>query len=90
MLEAVRIYADRGRHQILRTILRDREETIVTFDEDGDNVSAPNVEALFHRSNIGRTDSIIIGKSDDTQLLTIKSSPAWRQASFFLEDMPVF
>ena len=88
VLEAVRIYADRARYQILRTILRDREETIVAVDEDGDDVSAPNIETLFHRGNFGRDDSIIIGKTDDIHPLTIKSSPAWRQASFFHEEPP--
>ncbi len=89
VLEAIRIYADRGRQQIFRTILRDREETTVTVDEDGDNLGAPNVETLFHRSNIGRTDSIVIGKSDDTCPLIIRSNIAWRQASFFLDEPPV-
>ena len=48
VLDAVRIYAARGRSRVLMDLLRDREELAEYLDEYGNETLAPNWEALFH------------------------------------------
>ena len=47
LLEAVRVYAARGSYAVLASILNGREELTGILDEDGDEVSAPDLESLF-------------------------------------------
>ncbi len=48
VLEAVEAYAARGRYETLLDILRRREESATTVDEDGDRVRTFSGYALFH------------------------------------------
>ena len=61
VLDAVRIYAARGRSSILREILENREELTEILDEDGDGRLAPNWGALFHNRDIWPDAAISIG-----------------------------
>ena len=62
LLDAIRLYAACGRGYIFTDILRSREELIYTKDEDGDEVSLPNWEALFYDRYISKNPLISIGR----------------------------
>ena len=99
LLEAVRLYAARGRDSLFANILRNREEMADTVDEDGDKRLAPDWEALFHGRYASSDASISIGPMGGTEQLRIHSAPssersttAWRgpiNERFLGEDMKV-
>ena len=99
LLEAVRLYAARGRDSLFANILRNREEMADTVDEDGDKRLAPDWEALFHGRHASSDASISIGPMGGTEQLRIRSAPpsersatAWRgliNERFLGEDMKV-
>ena len=62
VLDALRVYAARGRFDALEAILTSREELIDFSDEDGDRVTAPVIDRLFHRN--GTRPTIAIGPRD--------------------------
>ena len=72
LLDAVRIYASRGRYSILTSILKSREELITVVDEDGDEISAPDYEALFHGRYATEGSTIGIGSDGLSKQLRIK------------------
>ena len=51
VLDAVRIYAARGRFDALRELLTHREEFAPGRNEEGDRVDVPNFDSLFNRTN---------------------------------------
>ena len=71
LLDAIRLYAACGRGYIFTDILRSREELIDTKDEDGDEVSLPNWEALFYGRHISKNPLISIGPKEDAQHLRV-------------------
>ena len=75
VLEAVQLYAARGRYGVLREILQNREELTETFDEDGRERFAPNWDALFHGRGISSDASISIGwGSESAHHLSIENA----------------
>ena len=62
VLDAVRLYAARSRYSILTSILQSREELIQGVNEDGDEVLAPDWEALIHSCNTSSDACISIGR----------------------------
>ena len=79
VLDAVRVYASRGQHAVLASLLGSREELALSADEDGDELVAPDWEALF----FGRTKSpenqdsfIVIGPTGSSSSLRIEATPA--------------
>ncbi len=83
LLDAVRIYATRGSFSEIWDILQNGEELTVMVDENGDEVSAPDVEAIFYgrdptsdsRISIGPCEKrrlIIENGNDDDVLLVVK------------------
>ena len=76
LLDAVRIYAARGRYPVLADILRERGELTEAVDEDGGEILTPNWETLFY----GRYDSsdsrISIGPGSEVQHLSIETALA--------------
>ncbi|WP_419941436.1 AAA family ATPase [Candidatus Palauibacter sp.] len=48
VLEAVRVFAARGRYATLSDLLENREEFASAGDDDGDKVHVPDFAALFH------------------------------------------
>ena len=63
-LEAVRLYASRGRERVLSVLLRRHEEFASAIDEDDDKTSAPDPAALFHGRNVSLNPRIEIGPKD--------------------------
>ena len=66
VLDAVRIYAARGRPAALEQILRRREELAMGMDEDQETAAVSDVKALFFGRGAAHTSRISIGPKDDT------------------------
>ena len=82
LLDAVRVYAARGRYNVLVEILRGREEIVDATDEDGDPVYAVDFKALFYGRPISSETNIIsIGPKAEELRLSIQSTPFEGQAS---------
>lgn len=75
VLDAVKLYASRGRASVLHDLLTVREEISVTTDEDGDYVLEPDLAALFHGRAWPSDDHVSIGSSMVGDQLSIKMSP---------------
>ena len=73
VLDAVRIYAARGRYGDLSDVLQSHEEFYVTKDEEGDEVLAPDWSSLFYGRRISSDAKITIGPPDIDQQLTIEA-----------------
>ncbi len=71
VLDAVRVYAARGRPAVLMGLLNDREEFDTAFDEDGNEILFPDVTALFHGRKLSADDPISIGPLNTTDCLDI-------------------
>ena len=93
VLEAVRVYAARGRFSVLSEMLTNREEVVVDKDEDGDSFFEPNWTALFYGRSTSRNAHISIGPANVSDQLSISTtsladhlpSP---QLSLFVNDLP--
>ena len=72
LLDAIRLYAARGRYPVLMSTLEDREELLSTVDEDGDEVLAPNWEALFYDRHSSPEICISIGPTRENQALSFR------------------
>ena len=70
VLEAVRTYAARGDHPVLRELLLSREE-ISLNDGDEDRISVPDVDALFYGRNNSHDARLSIGPSIPSDRLRI-------------------
>ena len=75
VLDAVRIYAARGAYSALTGVLRERDEIAGFVDADGDEVLAPNLEALFYGRNPTPESTIAIGPVDGNRDLLIRAGP---------------
>lgn len=76
LLDAVRLYAARGRYSVLASMLQSREELIQDIDEDDNEVFMPDWRALFHNWNTSLSDACIsIGPANKNQHLSIKTAP---------------
>ena len=71
VLDAVRVYAARGRYSVLSELLRDRQEVTDITDEDGDRRLALDWMSLFHRRNPSKRAEISIGPKDMEERLKI-------------------
>ena len=65
VLEAVRLYASRGRKRILEEILAKHGELSEAYDEDGDKAIIHNFETLFSGRKVVEDSRIEIGSSGD-------------------------
>ena len=92
VLDAVRIYAARGRANILAGILRNREEIRRFTDEDGTGMMTTDWSALFSGRQMPNEHRIGIGPTDNGPGLTVSSVWTTRresgmfQPSLFPED----
>ena len=72
VLDAIRIYAARGRHSTLLELAQRREEFTTFTDEDGDRVIAPDLSTIFHEGDTSRHGYIAIGpakrKADELKI----------------------
>ena len=76
VLEAVRVYAARGRPAVLNALLEQRDEITASRDEDNDPVVAPDYSALFHGRLVDTETGISIGPLDRSEELRIRASAA--------------
>ena len=76
VLDAVRVYAARGRYNVVHELLADRQEVTVTEDEDGDPVREIDWIALFHGRSIDENASILIGPANGEDQLRISPAPS--------------
>ena len=76
ILDAIRVYAARGRYPALRDLLEGRDEFSIDRDEDGDTAHIPDIDALFYGWNTSGNSYVKIGPTkDDVQLRIEIASP---------------
>lgn len=91
VLDAVRVYAARGRSVVLHDLLERREEFSTALDEDHDPIVFPDYAALFHGRNPERARSITIGPKDgaDDFRIEVATPEDWSSAQKDLfADLP--
>ena len=73
VLEAVRLYAARGKPSEITNILSHRDEIKMGKDEDNDAIAAPNWEGLFFGRNIPSSDAdaLVVGPMSSRDTLKI-------------------
>ena len=74
VLDAIQVYAARGRPAVLTGLLENREELAIVLDEDGDEVLLPEVSALFHGRKTPNDAALSIGPSGGMDRLEIRTS----------------
>ena len=75
VLDAVRIYAARGRYAVLADILRSHEELTEAVDEDGKDMLVPDWRMLFYSRPSSSNPSITIGPRSKVLRLGIATAP---------------
>ena len=75
VLEAVRLFAARGRPSVLSDLLEEREELATGLKEDRSPLTVPDAAALFHGRGDVRTTRISIGPRSDKEDLRLEASP---------------
>ena len=75
VLDAVRVYAARGRSSAMSALLQRRHELLSVRDEDDDAVTLPDYGTLFHRWNGSEAPSISIGPSSGDSPISIAMRP---------------
>lgn len=101
VLEAVRMFAARGRPGVLDEILTTHQEAATAIDEDGDEVSGPDLLALFHRRGSSTAREAVVGPQSvwgklrlhvealtEQQLEEVWISLPERAANDFMDDNP--
>ena len=82
-LEAVRLYASRGRERVLSMLSRRHEEFAAAIGEDDNRMLVPDLGALFHGRDIAPNSRIEIGSKDGSsdRILKIEAAiPSAKQA----------
>ena len=82
-LEAVRVYAARGRFSVLSDLLRNREEVYLGSADNGDGTSKLDVTALFYQRVI-EDIRILIGPESTSELLQIEMTSLDKSRSTLL------
>ena len=67
VLEAVRLYASRGRENVLFALLNKHEELSEAADEDGNRGMVHNIAALFSGRKVSDDSEIKIGPYDNSE-----------------------
>lgn len=75
VLEAVQAYAARGRSGVLNEILTTHQEISTAIDDDGDEVSGPDLLALFHRRASPAQREVVVGPASGYDQLKISVEP---------------
>jgi len=75
VLDAVRLFADRGRSSTLSAILDRRDELYEYEDHEGNTASALNWDSLFHGWSANGDSQIVIGPADPPQQLCVSTRP---------------
>ena len=74
VLDAIRVYAARGRFYVLDEILRARGEILVDTNEDGEIFSQADWISLFYGRNISQGAHIAIGPTNAAEHLNIRTT----------------
>lgn len=72
VLEAVQVFASRGRYTELIDLLAARGEILTSVDKDGDETAEPDWTTLFFGRDISKDISVSIGPRTDVEQLTIE------------------
>ncbi len=75
VLDAIRIYAARGRYPVLADILRSHEELTEAVDDDGKEILVPDWRMLFYGRDSSSNPNITIGPSSRVLRLGIATAP---------------
>lgn len=75
VLNAIEVYAARGRRVALQNLLRKRAEYVSVTDEEGDDALAVDWTSLFYGRRAHRGACIVIGSGDSEDQLKIEATP---------------
>ena len=73
VLDAVRVYAARGRHSVLSAVLEDHGEVATMTDTDGRESVGPHLEALFYGRDASQSSFFSIGPNNDSDQLRVET-----------------
>ena len=91
VLDAIRVYAARGRHQVLARVLDVRDEITTPSDPREDGTVQINWAALFHGRSIREEAPVSIGPREKTGQLRIKPTiPDDNHPAFSHMSRPLF
>ena len=76
ILDAVRVFADRGNFLTLRALLQDREEVLIDESVEDAPIRVPNWPALFHGRDVGCPAHITVVNRGEPHLVQIDSGYA--------------
>ena len=68
VLDAVRVYAARGHHEVLSDLLESRQELAIAMVEHSGREFVADFAALFHGRDVSKCACIEIGAKDADQL----------------------
>ena len=88
ILDAIRVYAARGRYPALRDLLEGRDEFSIDVDEDGDTVHIPDIDALFYGWNDSGNGCVKIGPNKDEFQLRIETASSDDVWDLIQNDLP--
>ena len=83
-LDAVRVYAARGRSSAISNVLLEHEEATLSIDEDAGARFHPDWRALFYGRNIYSDSCISIGPASAPEQLSIRQTVLDEEQSEFL------
>ena len=88
VLDAVQVYAARGRYTTLRNLLWNRDEVFIDVDEDGNSILVPDWQALFYGRDASQSACVAIGpRNTEEQLIVKPSVPSGTQVNLFAESL---
>lgn len=73
VLDAVRVYAARGRYPVLYELLRNRQEVTEAPDEDGDRTPELDWKSLFFGRDTYEIGEVCVGPKDESDQLSIRA-----------------
>ena len=73
VLDAVRVYAARGRHSVLSDVLEGHGEVATMTDTDGRESVGPHLEALFYGRDASQGSFFSIGPNNDSDQLRVET-----------------
>ena len=76
VLDAVRLFAARGRPSVLSDLLQEREELVTGLDKDRGSLTVPDTAALFHGRGDDRSNGLAIGPETEEGALRLAHSSA--------------
>lgn len=89
VIEAIRVYAERGQFTILSEILKNRSEVKSVKDEDGNDIDISDFGTLFYGRDSNQTSEIIIGPVGKSSQLKIKRTfLSSKEISFWYNYFP--